>query len=250
MKTSIAALVGAVLLLCAPLAQAAPVNGTGLITSNVIMGTGITDGAWTGVSVGGLELALRAKQRFDTTGQPTSVYNYDGDRTYSFDRAGNAIPDGLEVFNFEFSINTDTADADDTPAMVLTDYMFSLTASFGGPGNDGPSLYNLPIGNSYGFNSTPQGGGEEDRSLEATRNVAQNSLNNGFFSIIGFPPPGAGTYVYTLSAFGPSSNAVPVASTSIDVIVTDVAPVPLPAALPLMLAGLGGLAALRRRKRG
>ncbi len=39
-----------------------------------------------------------------------------------------------------------------------------------------------------------------------------------------------------------------IVTTAIDLDAPDVAPVPLPAALPLMLVGLGGFAALRRRR--
>ena len=42
----------------APVAEAATVNATGNVTNNVIFGSGVTNGAFTGVTCGGLELAL------------------------------------------------------------------------------------------------------------------------------------------------------------------------------------------------
>ena len=244
-------------ILAAPMAAAAPVNGTGDITANVIMGTGgIANGSWTGVTLGTLELALRAKLRYDETGQPRNVFNYDGDRTYRFDPTGMAVPAGRQVFNFEVAVNTDVGDTDDTPQRGFSSYAFELAvdtdpgASVLGPTFD---LRSFPL--SFGFNSTPPAQGQEGAFAD-DRNVAQESSNNGFLPVV--PSAlGNGRFTYTLTVFefpfDPSNPGSPgaqtlVGSTSIEVIVGPIAPIPLPATLPLLLAGAGGLALLRRRK--
>lgn len=117
-------------------------------------------------------------------------------------------------------------------------------------------------GGSFGFNSTANGGGVPIFSPPFGGNIVQDSLNLGFFEttdcfgpIFGpvVDPQALGTYSFTLAAFerigflGLTQGEL-VASTSIDVIVGPAA-VPLPAALPLLLAGLRGLVSLRRRKR-
>lgn len=256
MRQTTTALLGALFLCATGAAQAAPVNGDGFITSDVIYGSGNANGGFTGATFGNLELALRGKLRYDENGDPQDVYNYDGDRTYRFDPTGKDVPANRAVFNFDYAINTDVSDTDDTPDNFITDYIFELTADTDPSGNDNGTINILPLilDNSYGFNSTPNGGGDENNSLALTRNVAQNSRNTGFGVPPGSPALGIGTFTYTLSAFERTGflgfeRGDLIGSTSIDVIVGPIAPVPLPAALPMLLAGLGGFAALRRRKR-
>ena len=96
----------------APVAEAATVNATGNVTNNVIFGSGVTNGSFTGVTVGGLELALRAKLRYDNTsacggvGCAQNIYNYDGMSTYTFDSSLSHTPANRSLFNFEWAINS------------------------------------------------------------------------------------------------------------------------------------------------
>lgn len=248
-----AALLGATLLFAAPIAQAAPVNDTGSVTSNILYGDGVMNRNFTGVTVGNLELALRGSLRYSENGRPADIQNYDGDMTYRFDRTGKIIPANRAVFSFDFSINTDVSDTDDMPDMTISDYIFELTVDTNPSASAGGFTFSpIVLDNAYGFNSTPPEGGSDGAGFVATRNVGQNSQNNGFYALPGSGALGDGIFTYTLSAFATldgETRGDRVASTSIDVIVGQVAPVPLPAALPLMLIGLGGFAALRRSKR-
>jgi len=124
-KTLIAAGFGIAL---AQTALAAPVNGTGNITANVLFGSGNANGSWTGVNTGAVELALRGKLRYDNAGNPQNTFNYDGDRTYTFDPANSAPQNGNAIFNFEFAINTDVTDTDGTPDKAVGAYIYELTA--------------------------------------------------------------------------------------------------------------------------
>jgi len=95
----------------------------------------------------------------------------------------------------------------------------------------------------YGTNATGNGGGTYDATGTpvAGSTVAQNSVNYGF---IPGAPLGAGIFDFKMTAF--SFGGVELASTKMTV---NVAPIPVPAALPLLLAGLGGLGLAARRKR-
>jgi len=154
-KTLIAAGFGIAL---AQTALAAPVNGTGNITANVLFGSGNANGSWTGVNTGAVELALRGKLRYDNAGNPQNTFNYDGDRTYTFDPANSAPQNGNAIFNFEFAINTDVTDTDGTPDKAVGAYIYELTA------DSDPSVAVSP------FDIGPFGG-----------NVVQDSLNLGFY---------------------------------------------------------------------
>ena len=237
--TRLTTIAGAALLsAAATIATAAPVNNTGFVTSEIIMGDGIGNGGWTGVSNGLLELALRAKLRFNAAGEPEDTFNYDGDRTYSFSNQGN--PENRSVFNFEFSINTDVTDETDNPSQTLTDLTFALSIDRDpSAGTDFLTFDPLLYGGSFGFNSTPNGDGVNGSPTGF--NVAQNSQNLGFGYTGVADPDGPGTYTFRLSAFDGDTLLL---ATDIDV---EVAPVPLPAGLPLLALGLGALGIARRR---
>ena len=241
-------------------AFALPVNGTGNLTSNVIYGSGNDNGSFTGSTQNGVELALRAHLRYDTTGQAQNTFGYDGHHTYTFNAAEGNAPSNRSIFNFDWSINTDTADTSGTPSSTISDFTYLLqvdtdpTAGVSYISGDPYTFAYYPNPSSvvpdaaFGYNSTPNGSGvsassqSEFTSYESTYNVSQQSWNMGF----GFlsDPQQAGTYTITLSAL---QNGKTVNSTSIDVKV--VSPVPLPAGLPLILSALGGLALLRRKRR-
>ena len=236
--------ISAVLIACAASAQAAPVNATGNVTSNVLYGSGNADGGFTGVTVGNLELALRAHVRYP---DPLNEFNYDGVDTYTFANTGGQP--GYSVFNFDYSVNTDVNDTDDMPDNVISDYTYLLEIDIdptAGTSFTSFDPFGLIYDNAFGYNSTANGGGVTGYS-SSSFNVGQNSENLWLASLFvpGFDPTADGSYVIRLTAL---SNDTSIASTSINVIVGDVSDVPLPAGLPLMLAGLGGLALLRRRK--
>ena len=245
--------VAAIGLLVGSPAHAVPVNGTGLLTSDVIFGNGNEDGSWTGASGGAIEVALRGKLRYDAFGNPQNTFNYDGDRTYSFDSNQSTVPFNRSVFNFEFSVNSDTGG---NINRNVNDITWNLTID-----NDPTAaifnvfdgdMTNVPFADhSFGDNSTANGAGQEAsdpseyNALRTSNNVAQNSLNLGFFSF-SLDPDAPGIYTFSLS--GSDSTGV-LASTSIDIVVSAPAVVPLPATLPLLLGSMALFGAARRRRK-
>lgn len=241
--------------LLASLSLAAPVNGSGDLTSNVIFGSGNIDGSFTGVNVNGVELALRAKLRYNLSGQPQNVFNYDGDHTYTFNPANSVAPANRAIFNFEWSINSDSSGS---LGRALDDLTYVLTVDVDpGVGVSGPVPYDvinaftnlLVPDNAMGTNATANGGGVKGTTvtyagLIASNNVAQNSQNIGFAQYGAANPQAQGTYTFSLAAFD-GTNLL--AQTSIDVIVGQAA-VPVTSTLPLLMSGLS-LLALRRRRR-
>lgn len=230
-------------------ALALPLNGTGNAAPDVIFGTGNANGSFTGATGGSIEVGLRAKLRYDGAGLPQNVFNYDGDRTYTFDPSASAIPANRAVFNFEWHVNSDITgtinrNVNDIDWVLTLDGDPSAAVT---PFFSGDMINGLPFADhAFGDNSTGNGGGAvatdaADYALFiASNNVAQNSANLGFF----IPAPGLpGTYTFALS--GSDSTGV-LASTSIDVIVQAV---PVPATLPFLMAGLGALVLGRRRHR-
>ena len=84
-------------------ANAAVVHNSEIV-GNVIYGGGNTDGGWTINQTGNMELALRAKVRYDTvTNGPKNVFNANGDGTFVVDGEtinlrhlmADKIPDGV-----------------------------------------------------------------------------------------------------------------------------------------------------------
>lgn len=249
------------------------------VTSNVIFGSGNANGGFTveqftnNIPPISVELGLRAKLRFDNTNQPQNTYNSNGDGTYDF-QAG-AAPGGFSfdpnspttpVWSFEWSIN---ADVSGTTGNSLSSFQYLLEidgdptagTDFGAGGFD---PINVPFADhAIGDNSTAAGDGVTAAdpagyaALIAANNLAQNSWNYEFFNEItdglflsqlaSFDPTVAGIYTIRLSAL---SFGDAFATTSIDINVAGVTPVPLPAALPLFAGGLGlmGLLGWRRKR--
>lgn len=245
----------AALLLVAGGAFAAPVNVTGNVTPAVIFGSGNANGSFTGVRQGGVELALRGKLRYDSNGAPQNTFNYDGDHTYTFAAASGNAPANRSIWNFEWSINSDF-DLNDGLGGSLDTFDYSMSIDVDPTAGVSATPFD-PINvafadHSIGTNATAAGQGVEASdansygTLIANNNVAQNSWNLGFFTgnPPAFNPQLPGLYTIELSAL---NNGASIASTSIDIKVF--APVPVPAALPLMVGALGlmGLVGWRRR---
>lgn len=262
MKIRTALLSAAALCACiaASGAMAAPVNSTGLVTPGVFFGTGNGNGSFTGETQSNVEVALRGKIR----GQ--GVYNYDGDHTYTFNPATYPGTATRSAYNFEWAINTNASGAG-ANTIGSFDYLLQID-------NNPSVLTNFISGDpyavpdpfypdhSFGNNSTPADSGVEASShteylsFLSLYNASQQSWNMGFGDLNGGPPylsnpQQQGLYTIALSVLEKGTSNV-VASTSIDIKYGAVAPVPLPAALPLLLGAvgaLGGVSVMRRRRR-
>lgn len=223
-------------------AFAATVNGTGFLTSDVIFGSGNEDGNFSGINENGVELALRAKLRFDGSGLPQNIFNFDGNDTYTFDAGASANPGNRSLFNFEYSVNSDSAGILNRS---LDDLNFVLEFDIDPTaGIDYIAINPLELftDNALGNNFTANGGGVVGGFIQL-HNVAQNSQNLGF----GFSsdPDLPGIYSFRLSA----DDGVDSYSTEINVVVTGASAVPVMGTLPLLGGGLAllGLAGRLRR---
>lgn len=251
---SILSTAAVVLTLAANIGSAATLNATGKVTNNVIFGSGNANASFTGVIVGGLELGLRAKLRYDSSsscaggfGCAQNTFNYDGSSAYSFASSQSNAPANRSIFNFEWSINSN-ANGTGT-ALNGFSYMIDIDTNptaVGGSWVSYDPLSALSTGYYLGTNASPAGGATFRPGGTGTMsafNLAQNSVNLGFLPGTNL---GSGQFTIRLSAFGPGN--VPYASTSINVLIDVPAPVPLPAGLPLLGGAFAGLALLRRRR--
>lgn len=232
-------------------AVAAPVNGTGFVSPNVIFGTGgNANGSFTGESVNGVEVGLRAKQRYPAA----NIFNYDGVDTYLFDSGIlTTNPTNRSVFNFEWAVNVDTAGVG---GRFLNDYDHLL--SFDTDPGAGIAMIGIDPFATLGYfdHALGNNGTASNAGIESTDNadllanagiynVAQQSSNLGFgFSV---DPDAPGSYAFSYSVFAKGTTDV-IATASINVNVLAPAPIPLPAGGLLLLSGLAGVAAMRRKK--
>lgn len=222
------------------------------VTSNVIMGSGITNGSFTVDRSNGIELGLRGKLRHNAMGDPENTFNSNGDGTYSFDAGvapGQVFP--TAVWSFEWSINTDF---DGSTGLMLDDlvYAFSIDSD-PGLATDFTTFdpINLPFADhSIGDNSTAESAGDEATdaadyaALIAANNLAQNS-SKAHWAIPGFDPTVDGVYDFTLEAFTRAGEML--AATNIQIIVGAGAAVPEPSTLALFFIALAGMSRLRFR---
>lgn len=231
----------------------------GTVTPN-LYGNGVSNGGYTIATDGALEIGLRASLRYDINGQAQPIYNYNSATdAYEFNPASSTAPANRSVFNFDWSIDTDTADSANAPAKTISDYTYVLgfdTDPGVGATYSTFDPYAAPVGDeTFGYNSTAAASGFKATdaasftALKTTYNVSQQSWNMGFGFLGSQTAPGL--YNIYLSAY---DNGTLAATSAIRVWVgTGAAPlaaVPLPAGLPLMASGIGGLALLRlRRKR-
>jgi hypothetical protein len=215
---------------------------TGDVTPDVIFGSGNANGSFTIETVGDLEIGLRAKQRFPAA----NIFNWDGNKTYTFDIGLGANAPNRSMWNFEWSINTDTDDGSDS----LSTYDFLLSIS--GPGITGTISYDplsaISTGYYLGTNSNMNGGAPftqanlHDETALGKFNVAQNSVNVGFLAPV-TNASSVGLFTVMLGAYDKSTGDE-VALSTIHVNV-----VPGPAALPLLASGMVAFAWFRRRQR-
>ena len=231
------------------------------VSPEIVFGSGNANGSFTITTVefpntdppGSIELALRAKLRYDDTlgckggteGCPKNIFNWDGDHTYTF-APTIGTPSNRSVFNFEWSIFSDGMGSikslNTGSAGVLLEFDIDPSENTDFVGYD-PLAFDAW----YGTDSTPNGGGTyvpntfpPGASMPlAGATVAQNSVNYGFLA---GAPLGQGTYNVRLSLL--NNSGIVRGSTEIKISV-----VPVPAALPLGLLALGGLAWYGRRQR-
>ncbi len=229
------------------------INGTGDITPDVIFGSGNANGSWSGENINGIEVGLRGKLRYNLAGNPENTFNYDGDKTYTFDPNLSDAPTNRSIFNFEFAVNVDSSGS---TGFSLDDFTYLF--EFDIDPTAGTNFVSFDIiafitNNSIGTNATANGAGIEDpgnyASLLSNNNVAQNSQNRGFGYTGGLDPQLNGMFTYNLSVL--DLNGGILASSSIDIIVGDVpVDVSAPSVLSLMLTGLMvcGFTGWRRQK--
>lgn len=230
----------------------------GDVHPGIIFGSGNANGSFTLGTGGGVEIGLRAKTRYNSSGTPENTFNWDGGSTYSFDPANGNPPANRAMWNFEWSINSDV---DDTSGNDLNDFVYELALfRVNADGTDLADAFVFdPINTLYGDHSigdnlttaatdSVAGDASEYATLISSNNVAQNSWNYGFFNgsgtgvLEGINPSSGGTYIIRLTALDGTDI---VASSEITV---NVVPVPTAALAGLGLLGvLGGARVIRRR---
>jgi hypothetical protein len=200
------------------------------LANGVFFGSGNSNGGFTVETQNGIEIGLRGKLRFDSDNLPKSIYNSNGDGTYSFDAI--APPTGFgwnpnspssAIWNVDWSIDTSGT----IGGLAAYRYLFEIDFD--------PSIGT----NFFTFDPTYLG---NDNAVQ--NETAQNSWNMEFFNGPGFEylNTANGLFDVRLSAF--DGNGGLVASSSIQIIQGQI-PVPAPAGIVLFLMAGAGLA-LRR----
>lgn len=230
------------------------------VTPDVIFGTGNANGFFTVDRDNGVELGLRGKLRHNAVGAPENTFNSNGDGTYSF-AAGVAPTQSFPtaVWSFEWTINSNYDgssgwDLDDLTYALAYDSdptAATLFTAFDPVNGINPAAGTVFWDHAIGDNATGNGGGvsavdpADYATLIAANNVAQQSWKAHWF-LAGFDPTVDGTYDFYLAAFDDAGAQV--AKTQMQVIVgAGGAPIPEPATLLLLAAGMIGLAGIRRR---
>ncbi|MBL9119535.1 MAG: hypothetical protein JNL80_06460 [Phycisphaerae bacterium] len=210
MKTQILTLAAACVL-ASPTFAAPPLYDQN-VTPDAIFGSGNANGAFTLDRSNGVELGLRAKQRFPAA----NIFNSNGDGTYTFKNGFGGGSDPLNPkWHFEWSVNSDW----DTSSPYL---LKNITCEIGMDYDSGPDAFYETFDliappsvapfywdHSIGTNATGNGLGDEAGSnaayvaLLAGNNVAQNSWRPTFYDnyYFTFDPDDIGRYEYYLSAF-------------------------------------------------
>ena len=228
-----------------------------ILTHGVIFGSGNANGSFTTNVSNGIELGLRAKVRFDLSGQPSGVHNYDGVDTYTFSPDNGTPPAGHSMWSFDWSVNSDVAGSSGNNLNDFT-YELALYKLNADGTNDSDALIFDPINGVYfdhsiGDNMTTSatdsvaGDPFAYANLISSNNVAQNSWRHGWLdtptnALANWDPDALGSYIIRLTAF---DNGIEAASTDITI---NVVPLPTSALAGLGLLGaLGGIRIIRRR---
>ena len=216
------------------------------VAPNIIFGSGNDNGSFTVANVttdyGNVEIGLRAKLRYNDAGNPENTFNWDGVDTYSFAPTAGT-PANRSVFNFEWHVNS-TATGYSIRDLIGKGLYARLeydTDASAGTIYDSYNPFRIFRDAYYGTEATPNGGGQ--RSFFGPvpgATVAQNSVNYGFSWLDA--PDELGIYDIRLSIF--DDNDERLGFTAIKV-----TPVPVPAALPLLVFALGGLGFAGRRRK-
>lgn len=235
------------------------------VTPEVIFGSGNANGGFAVDRVEEystiFEVGLRAKLRFDENNQPQNVFNSNGDGTFSFETGAATggpgwVASTTPIWNFEWSVNTDAAEIGATQ-LKLSNFNYELGIDFDPTAGTNFMVFD-PIkvtyaDHAFGDNDTNNGEGlvADNASVYASHlgnyHVVQNSWNMEFFNDETnyiFDPNQEGVYDFYLSVYDSTGL---IASSSMQVLVSETAPVPIPAAAWLLGAGLLGLATIRRK---
>ena len=215
------------------------------VTNAAIFGSGNDNGSFTTGRLGGVELGLRGKLRFDSSNSPANVFNSNGDGTYTF---STGAPTGgaswaaatTPFWNVEWSANVDF---DASSGWMIGDLAYEMGMDFD-PSADTDYLVFDPIApssvlpftapfvmpwwdHSMGTNATGSGAGVEATdvptylALIASSNLAQNSWSPEFYNeppFDGFDPNVPGRYDFYLAAF---DGGAEVSRSDITIVVVD-----------------------------
>lgn len=220
-------------------------------TMTTINGYGNPDTDWSLYNNVPLNLAMAFKAQYNYPSYPGNNINAtpspnDGNGTFLFNVGHKPGSATRANWNFWVSLNVNpngvTGPSAPTLATAGYDFYFTVLA----PGAVTPTtpfnLLTLPD-NSYGNNSTPNGGGTVGTAgaLAGTYNIAQNSEDPSWF-VPGFDAMVAGDYQFKVFAVAAGADASSAPHLGEITGIVNVAPVPEPSTLAL--ACLGGVATL------
>lgn len=203
------------------------------LVNGVFFGTGNSNGGFTVDTQNNIEIGLRGKLRFDTDNQPKSIYNSNGDGTFSFDAI--APPTGFgwapgstssAIWNVDWSI-----DVSGTAASLDT-FVY---------------LFEIDFDPSAGTNFLTFDPINSPNDNDVQNNTAQNSWNMEFFDGPGFPFLNTANGIFDVRLSALSANGELLAQSSIQILQGTV-PVSAPSTALLFTLALGGIWLRQRNK--